>query len=113
MNTCISHPEELEDINANTLSGEERMRDKKTGTTEVTFWPTVYRMYAASPYKQKYNSTVVIGRPVYYITASNSAEDVLSRLQHHNYQTQHLINSHVSSITHVHLDKFRYLILLC
>jgi len=51
-NTCISHPEELED-NDNTLPGEERLRDEKTGTTAVTFWPTVYRMYAASRYKPK------------------------------------------------------------
>lgn len=41
MNTCISHPEELEDNNANNLSGEERLRDEKTGTTEVTFWSPV------------------------------------------------------------------------
>jgi hypothetical protein len=84
MNTCISHPEELEDNNANTLSGGERLRDEKTGTTEVTFRPTVYRMYAASRFKQKYNLTVVMGTPVYYITVPNPAEDVFSRLQHHN-----------------------------
>jgi hypothetical protein len=113
MNTCISHPEELENNNANTLSGEERLRDEKTGITEVTFWPTVCRMYAASRYKQKYNLTVVMGTPVYYTMVSNSAEDVFSRLQHRNYQMQHLRNSHVSEIRHVHLDKVRSLIHPC
>ena len=57
MITCISHPEELEDNNANTLSGDEMLRDEKTGTTEITFWPKVYRTYAASRYKQKYKLT--------------------------------------------------------
>jgi hypothetical protein len=90
MNTCISHPEELEDNNANTLTGEERLRDERTGRSEATFGTTVYRMYAASRYKQKYNLTVVMGTPVLYITVSNSAQEVLSRLQHHNYQMQHL-----------------------
>jgi hypothetical protein len=42
MNACISHPEELEDNNASTLSGKEMLRDEKTGTTEVTCWPAVY-----------------------------------------------------------------------
>ena len=55
-------------------------------------------MYAASRYKEKYNLTVAMGTPVLYITVSNTAEDVLSRLQHHNYQMQHLRNLHVSEI---------------
>jgi hypothetical protein len=64
MNTCISHTEEQEDNNANNLSGKKRLTDEKTWTTEVTFWPAVYRIEAASRYEQKCNLTVVMGTPM-------------------------------------------------
>jgi hypothetical protein len=64
MNTGTSHPEEQEDNNANNLSGEKRLSDEKTWTTEVTFWPAVYRMLAARRYEQKCNLTVVKGTPM-------------------------------------------------
>jgi hypothetical protein len=56
MNTRISHPEELEDNYANTLTGEERLRDETTGTRGARFWPTVDRMYAASRYRVQLDS---------------------------------------------------------